>query len=543
MHETRIASFGAVASVVGSGAMFTDGFLKASAVLLVVGVLASIAGLYFAGVKVKPSSSTTKRVATIAVVGLVITTAALSGAGGPASPVGTVEAGFFEGCGISDSLSLSIASSLGLSNQDCAFWTPDGDRTDAVDAYSGAVQTTQTSKSYLTAQENMNQDRVSVAVIKAKIVMVEEMNANASKSDVKNATTEAVRDYYATPERNLINQWNAWVASYGYSENVSAGTMQLKASGGGELAWNGTTEKTYTLVNGSTMNVTKVSNDDAGTTTGPQNTDWKLQQIDPADDSVSDAVVINRTKALLNEYDSQAQQATDNINSTVEGVYSAYQAGEIDSSDLAAADPTTMGAEASTDLNSTGYYGYANAQLAALGLDGNNTVSHVVETTYVSESVNDTGAVTTTSESVNITGGLYFTSDEIGTLETGTTYDPANLTGTVYMTVSSMKRTSDGNTTGPQSGFVEVTEPFTIQEATDTQTGESVQNTTVTVRNYNTTDLTVEELKTELEQLKEDRAYYESQQSSGGGISLDLGGVETGVILALLAVAFLATRD
>jgi hypothetical protein len=556
MHETRIASFGSVASVVGSGAMFTDGFLEAAALLLVVGVLAALAGLHFAGVKVKarltPSSSAGRRVATIAVVGLVISTAAIGGLGGPASPVGTAEAGYFDGCEVSDSLTLSVASSLGLSNQDCAFWTPDTnvEEISNTDANASAESARFKEETFFSSQNNFAQDARSVAWAKAKISIINDLNNNVSKANARENATQVVQDYYATREKNLISYYEGQSEHMAYlvDTNSSVELVDPTSFPDGVVMDNETGSVDVELVNGETVHSDSIAYAAASESaygsalivpfsgnsnkTAPDGSSASGASLDSANSVVEvngrPMMNVSAYSAEHSDLRDQSQQVVSNVEVYTNETYQAYSAGEIDSTDLASADPTTIGTQASTDYNSTGYYGMANSQLAALGLSGNETISHVVNTT-------DNGSAR------QIEGTLFYTGEDSQTFETGTTYDPANLNGSVYMSVASLEDGS-GNSLNHSGGFYYVEENFTVSSATDTNTGEAVNTTTMETRDYTSTNVSL--LAEEIDRLKEQRAYYEEQQAAGsGGISLDFGGIETGAIIALLAVAFLATRN
>ena len=540
MHETRIASFGSVASVVGSGAMFTDGFVNAAAALLVVGVLAALVGLHFAGVKVKarltPSSSAGRRVATIAVVGMILTTAALAGVGGPASPVQTVQAGYFEGCQFDDSLTFAVGSSLGLSNQECTFWSPDEDASNlsATQAYAQILTEKDSSDAYLTTTENFENDMRSVAWAKAKISLINDLNNNVSEANATANAKAIVDDYYTVQQTNTVRKWNAAISTAEYVDDADGSVLKVHQGSPGST-WNyesgkDTYDSNVTLANGTQMWAEGIAYGGSygnGLEDDGSSKSAVLRAYDPDSSQETDVIVAQRYYDAIHDLNDQSDQVTANIDTYANETYQAYEAGEIDSTDLASSDPTTIATQASTDYNSTGYFGLASAQLAAMGLSGNESVSHVVNTTE-----NGSDRV--------IEGTLFYTGEDSQTFENGVTYDPSTLNGSVYMSVASIED-GQGNALNDSGGFYHVDENFTISSATNTQTGESLNSTQMETRDYTTTNTS--KLAEEIDRLKELRAYYEEQQSGGGGISLDFGGVETGVILALLAVAFLATRD
>jgi hypothetical protein len=271
---------------------------------------------------------------------------------------------------------------------------------------------------------------------------------------------------------------------------------------------------------------------------GQVNSDRRVLINDP---SSSDQATVVDTRAHNQRIDDM-MAARSNVNSNIDAyadeVFAAYQAGELSTTDLL--DPTTLASQASTSYNSTGYYSFASAELAAIGLTGDTNASHVVQTTWNRSYRNETGALVWDNRTVNVTGTMFLTGSNMS-LETGTEYDPDNINGAEYIAVSSVENET-GTTLNYSEPYFEVTDNFTIVEATNTKTGETVNVTTAQEQNFSSTNAS--QLADELDRLQELRAYYEEQQANnGGGISFDFGGVETGVIIALLAVAFLATRD
>ena len=569
MHETRIASFGSVASVVGSGAMFTDGFVNAAAALFVVGVLAALVGLHFAGVKVKarltPSSSAGRRVATIAVVGMILTTAALAGVGGPASPVESARASIVsEQC---DELDLFITGvTLGtadLLRDNSCFVDPSAasENLTQTDVYANALAQNDTTEVFHDTQNNLANDRRSVAWAKAKLQIVNDLNNNVSEANATANAQAVVDEYYSNATKQVFEYHSSQNLQIAYWANATDGSNTTKSSVvtyqnpndgslisgiyGDEVTLDitfpdGTTETYYAVGYSDSTDRIGFGFDDTesgysidnrsaefGTVSGVSPTAIRVSVVDPETDTPTQFADFRDARALQREYNDQRQQVNSNINQYVTDVYAAYQAGEINATDLAASDPTTIATQAATDYDSTGYYGMASAQLAALGLSGNESVSHVVNTT-------ENGSAR------QIEGTLFYTGEDNQTFENGETYDPSNLSGSVYMSVASIED-GDGNALNHSGGFYYVDEPFTISSATNTQTGEAVNSTEMEKRDYTTTNASA--LSAEIDRLQELREYYEQQQSSSGGISLDFGGIETGAIIALLAVAFLATRN
>ena len=540
--------------------MFTDGFLAAAVLLGGLGLAGLLAGAQLAGVDVRsrltPSTATARRGATLVVVGLLISTAVLSGIGGPVSPVETVEAGYFEGCQFSDSLTFAIGASLGLSDQDCTFYQPDSntDELAQTDAYANALGLADQQNTFQDTSENFAQDARSVAWAKAKISIVNDLNNNVSEAQAKENAKQVVEDYYLTQEKNAMKSYSDTLVQLDYLDDANQSALYyVDPDGSGDNNWI-ELQARHATFNSSINSSVQVDGrypailESGGGIDG--RTGWRTpydatnknttglwggtasqpiayaRNVDGTEKQIWNASWYSARQNTLTQ---QYNQITANIDAYVNETYAAYQAGEIDSTDLAASDPTTIATQAATDYNSTGYYGLASAQLAALGLSGNETISHVVNTTK-------NGSVR------QISGTVFYTGEDSQSFETGTEYDPTNLNGTVYMSVATIKN-DNGSELNRSGGFYHVDEPFTIVEATNTRSGDPVNTTTMETRNYTTTN--VSHLAEEIDRLKEQREFYEEQAASSGGVGLDFGGTGTGIIIALAAVAalFIFTRE
>jgi hypothetical protein len=210
-----------------------------------------------------------------------------------------------------------------------------------------------------------------------------------------------------------------------------------------------------------------------------------------------------------------------NVDAYVDAVYSGYVQGELNTTDIM--DPATLAYEAGTEANSTGYYGYAAAQLGALGMSGEINHSHTVE-------LLSNGSTTQTH-----TGTLYYSGDDRTEFANGTTYDLANLSGSVYMATSD----DDGADIIKLSNRADA---FRITEAINTKTGEQVNKTVVEQKTYETYNAS--RLADELADLRELRESYE-QQSSGaaGGSSGSSIPTEAVALIALVVIGAMALRD
>ncbi|AAV47116.1 unknown [Haloarcula marismortui ATCC 43049] len=191
-----------------------------------------------------------------------------------------------------------------------------------------------------------------------------------------------------------------------------------------------------------------------------------------------------------------------------ENTYSAYQAGEINNSDLV--DPYVLASQQSPGDD---FQGWAAAQLTLLG-------------TNSPENFDQIGSFNVTTESGTQYEGVLFSQENpaSGQFENGTTYNTSNIGGTQYVVTSDR--------------IVELDGEFTI-DSISTQDGQTVQNVTIQKTTYETTNVT--ELKQQYEDLAYKRAQIEARekalkQSAGGGF---LGGGSVPPVVALAVIGTL----
>ncbi|NLV06110.1 hypothetical protein GOC83_08210 [Haloarcula rubripromontorii] len=196
------------------------------------------------------------------------------------------------------------------------------------------------------------------------------------------------------------------------------------------------------------------------------------------------------------------------MDTLAENTYSAYQAGEINNSDLV--DPYVLSNQQSAGDD---FQGWAAAQLTLMG-------------TNSPENFDQIGSFNVTTESGTQYEGVLFSQENpaSGQFESGTTYNTSKIGGTQYVVTSDR--------------IVELDGEFTI-DSISTQDGQTVQNVTIQKTTYETTNVT--ELKQQYEDLAQKRAEIEAREqnlrgSSGGGL---LGGSSSSLVLALIGVGAL----
>lgn len=491
------------------------------------------------------------RIASV-VTALALVLAAVGGGLGPMSATQTASAEF-KNCSFNDSIISAGLSTLAGDTSGC-YWDPglggDTENITATDAYATSLGIKDSTDNYLTTLSNFNENSRTVAYSKAKIATVQGLENVTSESVVKNDANSSSDDYYSRQQISVINDWNAKAEQLRYLNSTGLttkiGTDSTRGLlGAGDYSYN------YTLVNGTTVQVELLTEIYASQNYEPNyywgplaarevpngyvsgaSTDGighpdnspkyaKVVVNDPETSETTKLFNVSRYSARLVEIEDQAQQVRDNMDQYVSGVYSQYNAGELNATTIAQNDPTLIATEASTSFNSTGYYGYAAASLASIGAAGDLNQSHVV-------SIN--GA--------NYTGTLFYNGDQTPELQTGETYSFSNFSGTWYMAASSTPTNETGIIRLDNRGG----DTFTVESATNTQTGEAVNTTTTQRYVYETANAST--LAEEVDRLEELREFYQEQASASGGVGINLGTDDKAIIGVLaVAVILLLTRD
>lgn len=494
-----------------------------------------------------------RQVGALALALLLVTTAALSGVGGPASPVSTAAAEWSDDCSASDSLVGSLIRTF--TGGDGCYWVStnsDYENMSATDGYASALGVKDSTDSYTTTTGNFMENSRSVAYSKAKIQVVNDLNNGTSVSVAKNNVNQTVENYYSRVEREAVTDYNAKMENLYYIiENTGMEHRVIKYFDASQTSGESSTDSAseyngyvsggvnYTLINGTEMDLKTfsysgggagLSDEDASVTilTGTPTSVYtaEIQAKDPSSGTWTTVLDTTdygnyETDGILDRAESQSTQVKQNMAPYVEEVYAQYQAGEINSTDLAMNDPSVIANEASTSLDSTGYYGHASIMLASLGAGGDTNVSHTVET----------------SDGTVMNGTLFYTAQDAP--ETGwatnQTYNVSDYNGTFYFAVQK----DDG------AGIVDLSnygETFTLTSATNTRTGESVNTTEIHRYTYDSTNASA--LAEEIDRLEELRAEYEAQSNNGGGGWGGIGTEDKGLIaLVALAAILLVTRN
>jgi hypothetical protein len=373
--------------------------------------------------------------------------------------------------------------------------TVDTDGTDAsqtkLDLYYAAQNQQSSAQNHRTTLDNYLSDTKTQARIIGKNAYIKALNQGDSKSAAKSKAKTAVDDYYAVKQVQLLNTWEAVANSHMYYVEVSQNESgiandyaELDVTGDYPEDANppdGTTQRTVTLTNGTTTEVTTIdvstggySAEDAnraqwlGPTHGPieynnngySDTIRGLKMQGPTSDhSPLTYGTVTEYKTHWDEIESQSTSVQNDMDTLAENTYSAYQSGEINNSDLV--DPYVLANQQSAGED---FQGWTAAQLTLLG-------------TTSPENFDQIGSFNVTTGDGTQYEGVLFSQENpaSGQFENGTTYNTSNIGGTQYVVTSDR--------------IVELDGEFTI-DSISTQDGQTVQNVTIQKTTYETTNVT-----------------------------------------------------
>ncbi|WP_284009286.1 hypothetical protein [Haloarcula pelagica] len=455
-----------------------------------------------------------------------------------------------------------LAGAIGVTMLDCTE-SPGIERinttdTDASQVKSDIYQSGQSAKAsadtYHATLDNYLDDTANTARIIGKNAYVRALNNGSSKAAAKTAAKQAVSDYYATKQRNLVNQWNTQLAEVAYLDQVarnetdiSANYVSLAYHEDGNM-WDSGTTTTWQdgttvlpLVNGQSIKATTAnitgSREGAGyaswSTWGPtgitdsshkvpetyvwfhhgyyydyNNTD-RVEllgvTVSPPNENFNSTRVMSfqRYETAWTAIEQQNQQVQADMDTVVNNTYDAYRAGEINNSELV--DPYVL---ARRDPGQ-GFQTWAAGQLVLTGQG-------------VPDDFDQLGAFNITTENGDQYRGILTSpgNPPSGQFAVGETYNPDRINGTQYVILSDRYAALESN--------------FTIHEIR-TVNNETRQNVTIETPSYQTAN--VSQLEDEIEYLIELRKEQEARENNldagaGGGI---IGSGGNSAILLVLA--------
>ncbi|WP_193308542.1 hypothetical protein [Halorubrum halophilum] len=425
-----------------------------------------------------------------------------------------------------------------------------------VDIYSAAAGVKGGVETWGSPYDNYLQDTESVAWMKAESAIAQAYQSGKSKPEAKVAAREAIADYYAVKQQNLIEQWDfstsqMWTLREqarmedGISENYVGFAYRNVQQDDGMVASRSFEDVTVQtqLVNSSTVNTSAIQitasesgNHETDTITvssGPQRAGLYVNQnvgewfatyyswrVQPANDNYETLHVMNFTKFA------DRWQQTEDMNSALQSEASAfvdatwddYDSGQINASDVISSNTAMFEYGVRSGNESESLY----RSTAALSLMG-----------YDTPNLNNSGVMTVEYKNVERTGLLMARNAPNGTWEVNTTYNTSDIEGPVFLTT----------TTGEKIDFAEG-EEFTITSLT-AKDGTAINSTQTTRYRYKTAN-TAELLEVQ-NQLLELRQEIEDRERSVGGAGAllgDFGDVPLlAVAAALAAIALLLNRN
>ena len=429
----------------------------------------------------------------------------------------------------------------------------------------------------LTTMSNRVEDSRNIAWAKGKKAAVNALNNGDTETAAKDAAVAEIDAYYSVMQKNLLNRFTEvanktadvvglaagnsnvapkYVLQGTYSGSTTDGTSHLTAGSHSTTLADGTsyTFNRYLIPDGTYPNGSGLAFDPVNGVDDMGNLDsYVLLRIDPWDTGESvEPLKPSRWVNLWTAISDAVTQMRTNIKDYCTTLYANYSAGDIDASKFV--DPTTLASELSTDYGSTGYHAYAAAEAAVLGVPGNFdhaltlelqdtgiTVQGSLWTDWAPESFDDS-TTSTSTDSTTSTETTTSTSTASG-FNTGTVYDPANTAKDVYVSFeytgpdyiegadvftkdSDGNFTKDGNVTNQsslesvESEYVQVyfgtlTEPFAITGATNTETGETVNEVNLESKNNQTSDVSL--TQEQLTLLSDIRTELRENENTGGG--------------------------
>ncbi|MDS0279376.1 hypothetical protein NDI85_16365 [Halomicroarcula sp. S1AR25-4] len=415
------------------------------------------------------------------------------------------------------------------------------------DLYQSGLNQQASAENYQTTVDNTLQHSETQALIIGKNAYIRALNNGSSKAAATNEANQAIANFYAVKQLQLINEWERSVLHYEYMVSVAKSESGISqdhhdtgsASGRflhAEYLQNGTNEyyawndyqgdTSTTLLNGTTVSYNSyriLRKEGSGGTIGSGQVNVTTGRINPTGEaSAGGRLVVENTSTgaqyvymdpteystRWTDIENQYQATTGEMETLINNTYDAYQAGEIDNSDLV--DPYVLASERSAGDD---FQGWAATQLTLLGQNS-------------PENYDQMGSFNVTTKTGDSYRGILFSPENpaSGQFAANQTYDPSAIGGTQYIVTSDRIR--------------ELNENFTVQNITTTD-GERVQNVTIEKTVYKTSNLT--ELKQQYEDLAYRRAQIEAREQAlkeagGGGL---FGGGSVSPIIAISVIGTL----
>ena len=416
--------------------------------------------------------------------------------------------------------------------------------------YKAALFVEDNKEQVLTEKKSRLNQTFGMAMSDAKLTVINSLNNGESVATAKANATDDVENYYSLLQQSIISYRNRNIMKLNESIGKIEGTSGVTCSdvfkaqqttgihSGSSFSGVSCSEINITEANGTLYNGTEVDNfnlkvhvekeDMGGSSTSHKWVDFTEQKTyDTSGDSTDSSFIADTVLKASDSYGNTTKmfdgpayiettdqlynrhtQAYDNVRQMTEGVFNNYQAGSINVSD--ALGPLEELQTASTSYADTGYYSYLATSFEQMGLAYNESYAFKLEwkNPDMSSSKTAVGQLFVPESSWNTT------------FKKGETYDATSKTAWFV-------HASDGGS----AVSTELKGNFTILEMTDKETGEEVNQTTVQVTEFRTSDTS--DLQEQLEELKERQDELLKQTNAGGGVVDGLNSFFNGLASAL----------
>lgn len=405
-----------------------------------------------------------------------------------------------------------------------------------IDIYNSALGLNSEHEEFTTVYDNYLNDTESVAWMKAQVAIAEAYEDGKSESQAKSAARQAIADYYAVKQDNLLSSMSSRTSQIHYIAQTAKNESDINSDyiysrtdhndgsdydGHAEVV--GTVNKSYDLVNGSSEQYTafRVHMWSANADIGEH--DWSMAdhpsgsnglslapplKVKAPNSNYDEVVIFEYTpyEERLNRIQSKNNELQGEVENFVSSTWDDYAAGSINSSDVISANTAMFEYGTEATSNDSSLYD-STAALSMMGFDTPN--------------MSNSGTQDVTYNGNTYTGIVLARNAPGGSWETGTTYNTSNITGPVFM----------ATTDGQKIDFADGSE-FTIDQmrAKDGTNTTSVETTKYVYKTANTSELN--QMQSDLTDL---RAEIEAREPSGGGGSGS--GIGTNTIIAAAALA------
>jgi len=391
-----------------------------------------------------------------------------------------------------------------------------------IDIYEGAVSVD--SQDSLAIQRNYLADSDAMAWSQAQAAVIAAYENGSSESVAKVKARQAVSDYYAQMQLNILRKWNSSLLNLAYL----SGRAQNASGIDDQYLYVNTSidpdvyhpervvvkNRTHSveLVNGTNVTAQSIFfHDDGGHDYywTPDRDDGPKVMVKPPTDSFSKKEVLNPRDwyPVWTNISGKQQQLNDNVDAFVNSTYDAYQRGELKTSEFV--NPTTLMTQYNTQANETGYWAYSAATLASAGV--------------ASPDLNSTSVMTIQHKGEKASGLLFSQNAPNGTWETNVTYDTANINGSQFFVSTSGNQTALHGT-------------FTITSMKNKQ-GEAINETHTTEYVYQTQNNTeYRQMQEQLLNLTKEIEARQAQNTGSGGWNFGDLNMQSPSLLAVVAI-------